>query len=114
VSKAKRPVPAAQTQAKVSKKLRTAAADTGETKHCCKHTESPMVVYNTFRNIEPIFGVRGWQFTDKAAASEFWTTVSKMSVYHNLTEEVWLNNANKTINALGYDRVSQGADEKSN
>jgi hypothetical protein len=112
--KAKRAAPEGFPAAKACKKPRADAADAGETKQRCKHTASPMHVYNTFRSIKPIFVVSGWQFADKDAASEFWTAVSKMPVYRNLTEEVGLNSAKKTINALDYDRVSQDADEKSN
>ena len=111
VPKPKRPGSAAHAPAKVSQKLHTAAPDTGETQQRIKVTGSHIEVFNTFKNIEPIFGVSCWQFKGKAAASEFWTTVSNMPVYRNLAEEVRLKSARKTLNDLGYDRISKDADE---
>ena len=109
--KPKRPGSAAHATAKVSQKLRTAAPDTGETQQRIKVTGSHIEVFNTFKNIEPIFGVSCWQFKGKAAASEFWTAVSNMPVYRNLAEEARLKSARKTLNDLGYDRISKVADE---
>ena len=98
-------------QLRFLKSCALAAPDTGETQQRIKVTRSHIEVFNTFKNIEPIFGVSCWQFKGKAAASEFWTTVSNMPVYRNLAEEVRLKSARKTLNDLGYDRISKDADE---